>query len=111
MAEQTLSAEVIARVEAAAAQLDRERGEKEKLYIVRPGDRRLFRICGEMGGYEWNDVHDERGAWFIVLGRETTDEKCVRMAKRFGLDADGLIAARDDDRWKDFEIYHWGPLQ
>lgn len=83
----------------------------ERLFIVRPGNRRLFSVCSEKGGYEWHDLDDDWGTWCVVLGRETTDEKCVRMAKRFNLNADELIALRDDPNWVEHEVHKWGPLQ
>lgn len=81
----------------------------ERLFIVRPEDPRLFcaNSSSEKGGYQWHDLNDDCGTWFVVLGRETTDEKCHQMARRFGLEAEGLIAMRDDDRWVSVEAESW----
>lgn len=106
---QILSVETVARVQAAAAEVEAEHD--ERLYIVRPSSQRLAAVWGEAGGSEWQDLDERGAAWFIVLGHDTDDDRCRRLAKRYGLDADGLIALRDDPRWIEFRCENWGPLQ
>ena len=59
--------------------------------LCRPSDAGLARAWSERGGYE----SDDDGPVRIVIGSQTTDEKCERMAARFGLSAAQLIALRD----------------
>lgn len=82
-----------------------------RLFVVRPGDRRLGAVWDERGGSEWNDTRALGPAWFVVVGSETTDDDCRALAYRYGLDASGLIAYRDDSRLGAVEVHHWGPLQ
>jgi len=96
---------------AEATAVTRRLRQEEPLYIVRPSARRLAAVWDQRGGSEWQDLDDRGCAWFVILGSETDDEKCRRLAYRFGLDAEALIAMRDDDRWESFRTRFWGPLR
>ncbi len=59
--------------------------------LCRPDDSRLASVWSERGGYEqWND-----NPLMIVIGAQTDDAKCARLAARFSLDARVLIRFRN----------------
>lgn len=59
--------------------------------LCRPRDSRLGAVWSERGGFEqW-----ENDPPMVVIGRDTSDEACVRLAQRFGLEATHVIAFRD----------------
>ncbi len=63
------------------------------IVICKPGHEGLGKVRNETGGWErW-----EGGPLMVVIGRETTDAKCRRLAERFSLDAFGLMGFRDSD--------------
>lgn len=59
--------------------------------LCRPDDPRLVMLWSESGGFEQAGI----GPILIVIGRETTDAKCSRLAERFALDCAALTAFRD----------------
>ncbi len=82
-----------------------------RLFVVRPGNSRLATAWGERGGSEWQDLGDRGECTFVIIGRETDDQECHKLAKRYGLDAGGLMAFRDCDRPGTFEVESRGPFQ
>ena len=60
--------------------------------LCRPDDPMLASCWSEKGGWEQTDDEPVR----VVIGRETTDEKCHRLAARFGLDVADLFYFRAD---------------
>ena len=74
---------------AAGRQVDQM--EDFRIYVCGTNHPRLAKSWGPEGGWE---AHDD-GPVFVVIGRETSDEECGRLADRFGLLADGLMDYRD----------------
>lgn len=59
--------------------------------LCRPDDGRLGMRWGDEGGFE----QSEDGPVLLVIGPRTSDEKCRRLAARFGVAGDELIVFRD----------------
>ena len=63
----------------------------DRVILCRPGDPRCGKVWDEAGGFE----QTTGGPLFIVIGSETPDSKCSKLAERFGLEARELIEYRD----------------
>ena len=61
------------------------------IVLCRPNDEDLAKLWDEVGGFEQH----EEGPPFVVVGALTSDEKCVRLGERFGVEASRLIKFRD----------------
>lgn len=76
-----------------------DRYSESDIVICRPGHEGLGKVWGESGGWEQSDG----GPLIVVVGSETSDEKCQQLAERFDLHAPGLIWYRDSkDRFSDW---------
>lgn len=73
------------------AQNKRGAFQDQRVCLVRSGDDRLAKVWGEYGGFE--QYCDS--PVYLVIGRQTCNEKCASLAERFGLAAETLIAFRD----------------
>lgn len=62
-----------------------------EIVLARPGDGRLAMQWDDRGGFE---QHSD-GPAFVVIGKQTSDEKCGKVARRFGLQLAGVLAFRD----------------
>lgn len=62
----------------------------QRVFLARPGDVRLAQRWDEGGGFE--QACD--GPTFVVIGRESSNEKCARLATRFGLSLQNVLAFR-----------------
>lgn len=63
----------------------------DQAILCRPGDPRCGKVWDEAGGFE----QFIGGPLYIVIGSETTDDKCATLAERFGLEAQALMEYRD----------------
>jgi len=64
----------------------------DRVFVVSPDDKRLgMANWPATGGIE----QIEDGPTYMVIGRETSDEKCARLAKRYNLSTADLIAFRE----------------
>lgn len=64
-----------------------------RVFLARPGDRRLAMRWDDAGGFE----QAANGPTFVVVGAQTSDDKCAALAQRFGLDLARVLAFRTDD--------------
>jgi len=76
-----------------------------RVYFVRPGDPRLARVWPQTGGFE----QSEDGPTYVVIGSDTDDAACQKLAQRFyhkksRLSAADLIAFRDDKSIKEMSM-------
>lgn len=62
----------------------------QRVFLARPGDRRLAMHWDAKGGFE--QCCD--GPTFVVIGVDTSDEKCAGLARRFGLPLADILAFR-----------------
>lgn len=62
--------------------------------LCRPGDPRLITPLDEEGGFE----QAEYGPIMLVIGVDTSDDKCRRLAQRFGVSAESLMTFREQGR-------------
>lgn len=72
------------------------------IVICRPGHKELGKVWSEAGGWEQSDG----GPVMVVIGRETSDAKCCKLAERFSLDAGGLMGFRDSEMRGHFVVEH-----
>ncbi len=62
--------------------------------FCRPNDPRLGRLnWPETGGFEQTEI----GPVLLVIGSETTGATCRKLAERFGVTADEIMAFRDGE--------------
>lgn len=63
----------------------------QRVLLTNPGDCRLAMRWDDCGGFEQGYA----GPTFVVIGEQTTDEKCASLAHRFGLRLADVFAFRD----------------
>lgn len=66
-----------------------------RVVMCRPFDHRLSMPWHECGGFEQAD----NGPVYLVVGRDTSDEKCDRLAARFRVSAAMLRTFRDGEHF------------
>ena len=66
-----------------------------RVVICEPTDHRLSMPWHECGGFEQADD----GPVYLVVGRDTSDEKCDRLAARFRVSAAMLRTFRDGEHF------------
>lgn len=64
----------------------------QRVLLARPEDRRLAQRWDSAGGFE--QTYD--GPTFVVIGSETSNDKCAALAARFGLKLADVLAFRAD---------------
>lgn len=63
-----------------------------RTFLVRPTDPRTFFVWGDD---DCGAQQEADGPLLLVVGSRTSDERCQRLAARYGLDAADVIAFRD----------------